>query len=221
MKGQVVASMKAVESVMKYGGLPVNIKWLIEGEEEIGSEHLDDFIKDHKKLLACDFCLNTDAGILAPDMPSITTGLRGLAYFELRVQGPSKDLHSGLFGGIVHNPAQALAELIAGMHDKNGKVTLPGFYDEVRKLSKKERKDFARLPLKKKTTSSRRRRPHCGASRTSRPRSDWARGPRWRSTDCFRVSPGRVPKPCCRHGRWQRYPAAWCRIRRPKKPRSS
>ncbi len=151
MKGQVVASMDAVESVMKYGGLPVNIKWLIEGEEEIGSEHLDDFIKDHTKLLAADFCLNTDAGILAPDMPSITTGLRGLAYFELRVQGPAKDLHSGLFGGIVHNPAQALAELIAGMHDKKGRVTLPGFYDDVRKLSKKERKDFARLPLKKKT----------------------------------------------------------------------
>lgn len=147
MKGQVLASFKAVELVVRNGGLPVNVKWLIEGEEEIGSEHLDDFIKNHKQLLACDFCLNTDAGILGPDMPSITTGLRGLAYFELRVYGPSKDLHSGLFGGIVHNPAQALAELIAGMHDKNGKVTLPGFYDNVRKLSKQERADFARLPL--------------------------------------------------------------------------
>ena len=151
MKGQVVASFKAVEAIVKNGGFPVNLKWLIEGEEEIGSEHLDDFIKDHKNLLACDFCLNTDAGILAPDQPSITTGLRGLAYFELRVQGPSKDLHSGLFGGIVHNPAQALAELISGMHDKKGKVTLPGFYDKVRKISKKEHKDFARLPLSKKT----------------------------------------------------------------------
>jgi acetylornithine deacetylase/succinyl-diaminopimelate desuccinylase-like protein len=150
MKGQVVASLKAVESVMKNGGLPVNLKWLIEGEEEIGSEHLDDFIKEHTDLLAGDFCLNTDAGLLAADKPSITTGLRGLAYFELRVHGPSKDLHSGLFGGIVHNPAQALAELIAGMHDKKGKVTLPGFYDKVRKLSKKEHKEFARLPLKKK-----------------------------------------------------------------------
>ncbi len=150
MKGQVVASLKAVEAIMRNGGLPVNVKWLIEGEEEIGSEHLDDFIKEHKDLLDCDFCLNTDAGILAEDQPSITTGLRGLAYFELRVQGPSKDLHSGLFGGIVHNPAQALAELIAGMHDKKGRVTLPGFYDKVRKLSKKERKDFDRLPVKKK-----------------------------------------------------------------------
>jgi len=150
MKGQVLASFKAVEAIMKNGGLSVNIKWLIEGEEEIGSEHLDDFIRDHKELLTCDFCLNTDAGILAADKPSITTGLRGLAYFELRVMGPQKDLHSGLFGGIVHNPAQALAELIAGMHDKKGRVTLPGFYDKVRKLSRKERADFARLPLKKK-----------------------------------------------------------------------
>ncbi len=151
MKGQVVASLKAVEAIMKTGGFPVNLKWLIEGEEEIGSEHLDDFIKDHTDLLACDFCLNMDAGIIAADKPAITTGLRGLAYFELRVHGPSKDLHSGLYGGIVHNPAQALAELIAGMHDRKGHITLPGFYDKVRKLSKQERKEFARLPSKKKT----------------------------------------------------------------------
>jgi acetylornithine deacetylase/succinyl-diaminopimelate desuccinylase-like protein len=151
MKGQVIASLKAVEAVMKSGDMPINLKWLIEGEEEIGSEHLDDFIKNHKELLACDFCLNMDAGILGENMPSITTGLRGLAYFELRVDGPVKDLHSGLYGGTVHNPAQALAELITGMHDKNAKVTLPGFYDKVRKLSKQDHKDFARLPIKGKT----------------------------------------------------------------------
>jgi acetylornithine deacetylase/succinyl-diaminopimelate desuccinylase-like protein len=150
MKGQVVACLKAVESIVRTSGLPVNIKWLIEGEEEIGSENLDVFIKNHKELLACDFCLNADAGILAADEPSITTGLRGLAYYELRIHGPSKDLHSGLYGGIVHNPAQALAELIAGMHDARGRVTLPGFYDKVRTLSKKERQGFARLPLTKK-----------------------------------------------------------------------
>ena len=150
MKGQVIASLKAVESVMNAGDMPVNLKWLIEGEEEIGSEHLDDFIKNHKELLKADFCLNADAGILAPDKPSITTGLRGLAYFELKVYGPKKDLHSGLYGGIVHNPAQALAELIAGMHDKNGKIMLPGFYDKVRKVGKQEHADFARLPLKDK-----------------------------------------------------------------------
>lgn len=150
MKGQVVASLKAVEAIMRTGEAKVNFKWLIEGEEEIGSMNLGDFIKNHKELLACDFCLNPDAGLIAPDKPTITTGLRGLAYFELKVYGPSKDLHSGLFGGAVHNPAQALTELIAGMHDKNGKVILPGFYDKVRKLSKKEREDFKRLPTKDK-----------------------------------------------------------------------
>jgi len=150
MKGQVVASLKAVEAIVRTSGLPVNIKWLVEGEEEIGSEHLGEFIKQNQKMLACDYCLNPDAGMIAADKPTITTGLRGLAYFELRVYGPDKDLHSGLFGGTVHNPAQALIELVAGMHDKNGKITLPGFYDKVRKLSKKEREDFKRLPVKDK-----------------------------------------------------------------------
>ncbi len=147
MKGQVMASLKAVEAIVRTTGSPVNIKWLIEGEEEIGSEHLGDFIKNHKELLACDFCLNPDAGMMGTDKPTITTGLRGLAYFELKVYGPSKDLHSGLFGGTIHNPAQALIELVAGMHDKNGKITLPGFYNKVRKLGKKEREDFKRLPI--------------------------------------------------------------------------
>lgn len=150
MKGQVVASLKAIESIVRTGEAQVNIKWLIEGEEEIGSMHLGDFIKKNKELLKCDFCLNPDAGMIAPDKPSITTGLRGLAYFELKVHGPSKDLHSGLFGGTIHNPAQALIELIAGMHDKNGKITLPNYYDKVRKLSKKEREDFKRLPTTNK-----------------------------------------------------------------------
>lgn len=151
MKGQVVASIKAVESMVRHGGVPVNLKWFIEGEEEIGSLHAGDFIAAHKELLACDFCVNPDAGILAADEPSITTGLRGLAYFELRVDGPSKDLHSGIYGGLIHNPAQALAELIAGMHDLHGRITVPGFYDKVRKLSARERRDFATLPMKKST----------------------------------------------------------------------
>ncbi len=150
MKGQVLASMKAVESVTKAGGLPVNVKWLIEGEEEIGSEHLDAFIQSHKDLLKCDFCLNPDAGMIASDKPSITYGLRGLMYAEVRVYGPDRDLHSGLFGGTVHNPAQALIELVAGMHDKHGRVTLPGFYDKVRPIGKDEHKELARLPMDEK-----------------------------------------------------------------------
>lgn len=146
MKGQVIASLKAVESVVRTAELPVNIKWLIEGEEEIGSEHLADFIKRNARLLKADFCINPDAGMISADAPTITYGLRGLAYFEIKVYGPDKDLHSGLFGGTVHNPAQALAELIAGMHDKKGRITLPGFYDSVRKVGKAERADIARLP---------------------------------------------------------------------------
>ncbi len=147
MKGQVMASLKAVESIVRSGTLPVNVKWLIEGEEEVGSEHLGEFIQTHKDLLACDLSLNPDSGMMSPTQPTITYALRGLMYAEIRVYGPKRDLHSGLFGGAVHNPAQALAELIAGMHDENGRVTLPGFYDKVRPLSPEERADLARLPI--------------------------------------------------------------------------
>ena len=146
MKGQVIASFKAVESIVKTGELPVNLKWLIEGEEEIGSLNLGEFIKKNKSLLKADICINPDAGLINADSPTITYGLRGLAYFEIRVFGPDRDLHSGLFGGTVHNPAQALAELITGMHDKKGRITLPGFYKNVRKSSKAERAEIGRLP---------------------------------------------------------------------------
>lgn len=147
MKGQVVAALKAAEALIQSGGLPVNVKWLIEGEEEIGSPSLDRFLREHTDLLACDFALNPDSGLIGKDWPTITYGLRGLAYFELRVHGPAHDLHSGLYGGVIHNPAIALAELIAGMHDAQGRVTLPGFYDPVRPLSEDERAEMARLPI--------------------------------------------------------------------------
>ena len=146
MKGQVMASLKAVESVLHAGSLPVNLKFMIEGEEEIGSPSLVPFMESHKELLACDFALNPDTGILDPEVPTITYALRGLAYFELRVFGPDHDLHSGVFGGSVLNPAQALCELIAGMHDDQGRVTLPGFYDSVRPIDPQERAELARLP---------------------------------------------------------------------------
>ncbi len=146
MKGQVMASLKAVESVLHAGSLPVNLKFMIEGEEEIGSPSLVPFMESHKELLACDFALNPDTGILDPEVPTITYALRGLAYFELRVFGPDHDLHSGVFGGSVLNPAQALCELIAGIHDDQGRVTLPGFYDSVRPIDPQERAELARLP---------------------------------------------------------------------------
>lgn len=147
MKGQIIAIFKAVEALEQTGGVPVNLKFLLEGEEEIGSPHLEAFIEGHKDLLTCDFVLNCDGGIHAPDLPSLTYGLRGLAYFELEVRGPSSDLHSGVFGGAVHNPAQVLCELIAAMHDVSCRVTLPGFYDKVRPLDAEERGILARLPL--------------------------------------------------------------------------
>jgi len=150
MKGQIVTMLKAVESLEHAKSLPINLKFLIEGEEEIGSPHLGDFILKQKDLLTCDFAVNPDTGMIGSEVPTITYGLRGLAYFELRVFGPSQDLHSGLFGGVVHNPAQALCELIAGMHDAEGRVTLPGFYDKVRPLDEQERAELARLPTDEK-----------------------------------------------------------------------
>ncbi|NTV36482.1 MAG: dipeptidase, partial [Anaerolineaceae bacterium] len=146
MKGQILTSIKSVEAILKFGALPVNIKFLLEGEEEIGSPNLPAFMSEHKELLKADFALNPDTGMISPTDPTIVYGLRGLAYFELRVYGPSHDLHSGVFGGVVHNPAVVLAELIAGMHDSLGKITLPGFYDDVIPLSAKEREELGRLP---------------------------------------------------------------------------
>jgi acetylornithine deacetylase/succinyl-diaminopimelate desuccinylase-like protein len=146
MKGQIIASLKAIQSILKTGPLPVNVKFMFEGEEEIGSPNLDTFMNEHKDLLACDVVLNPDAGMISPDMPTIVYALRGLAYFELRVYGPAHDLHSGMFGGVVHNPAQALCELIAGMHDYRGRITIPGFYNNVRLLNEQERLELAKLP---------------------------------------------------------------------------
>jgi len=147
MKGQALVTLKAAESLIQAGGMPINIKWLFEGEEEVGSPNLATFIASHTNILACDFAVNSDSGMIGRDHPTITYGLRGLAYFELRVYGPAHDLHSGMFGGVVHNPAIALAELIAGMHDSTGRVTLPGFYNRVLKLSKEEHDELALLPV--------------------------------------------------------------------------
>ena len=147
MKGQIAAILAALEAWSRVGDkMPVNIKMMIEGEEEVGSPNLTDFIQKHGELLAADFCMNADSGIGLSENPSIVYGLRGLAYFELWVHGPQSDLHSGMFGGAVHNPAIVLCELIAGMHGADGRITLPGFYDNVQPLSNDERESFAKLP---------------------------------------------------------------------------
>ncbi len=147
MKGQIIAVTAAVEAAQNCGGLPVNVRFFFEGEEEIGSPALEPFIRSHRDILQADFCLNPDAGMVAPDRPSICYALRGLAYYELCIKGPAMDLHSGMFGGAVHNPAQVLCDLISGMHDSRGRVTLPGFYDRVRELSADEKAELARLEM--------------------------------------------------------------------------
>lgn len=144
MKGQIYACISAVQSLKSTVGIPVNIKFILEGEEEIGSPNLKDFLIKHKDLLKSDVALNPDAGMSRKDLPSITYGLRGLSYFELHIYGPDHDLHSGSYGGVVHNPAQVLADLISKMHDENGRVTLPGFYDLVEPLSDFERKELSK-----------------------------------------------------------------------------
>jgi acetylornithine deacetylase/succinyl-diaminopimelate desuccinylase-like protein len=147
MKGQVWACITSIESILHEGDFPVNLKFVFEGEEEIGSLNFAEFVENNKDLLEATICLNPDAGMVSENMPTITYGLRGLAYFELKVFGPVHDLHSGTFGGAVHNPAQVLSDLIAGMHDSSGRITLPGYYKHVRSLSKAERQEMARLNI--------------------------------------------------------------------------
>ena len=148
MKGQTLASVNAVEAIIKTENLPINFKFLIEGEEEIGSKHLKEFLTLHREKLACDFSLNTDAGGM-PDAetPSICYSLRGGAGFVLEVFGPSQDIHSGEYGGVVQNPIHVLSKLIASLHDEYGHITLPGFYDKVRKIDEEEHAENLKLPF--------------------------------------------------------------------------
>lgn len=147
MKGQIIASLAAYHAINSTGQIPVNIKFIIEGEEEIGSPNLADFLAKNKDLLKCDVILNPDAGMISPEHPTIVYGLRGMTYFELNVFGPDHDLHSGMFGGVIHNPAIVLSELITKMHDDDWKVTLPDFYDDVIPLTDEEREQLSRLPI--------------------------------------------------------------------------
>lgn len=145
-KGQMFMHVKALEYMTQNDKLPCNVKFMIEGEEEVGSEHLGWFIERNKEKLANDVILISDTGMIAKDTPSITTGLRGLSYMEVEVTGPNRDLHSGLYGGAVANPINILSELIASLTDENNHITIPGFYDKVEELSKEERKKMAEAP---------------------------------------------------------------------------
>lgn len=146
-KGQAFMHAKAFEAMLATDSLPCNVKFMIEGEEEIGSPNMGKWCKENKDLLTADIILVSDTSMIAPDIPSITTGLRGLAYWQVEVTGPNKDLHSGLFGGAVANPINVLAKMITDMTDENGHITIPGFYDDVLEVSMKERAKMAEAPF--------------------------------------------------------------------------
>ena len=150
-KGQNFVHIKGVEAYLKtVGKLPVNVKFVLEGEEEVGSESLGKFLKEQRKLLQCDAVLISDTSLYAEGIPTINYGLRGLTYMEVEVQGPNRDLHSGSFGGAIANPINELAKIIAKLHDKNGKITIPNFYKDVVKISKKEKENIAALKFSDK-----------------------------------------------------------------------
>ena len=146
-KGQMFMHIKAFEVMLSENTLDCNIKFMIEGEEEVGSDNLEDFVKSNKEKLACDIILISDTGMIAQDQPSITTGLRGLSYMEVTVTGPNRDLHSGLYGGSVQNPINVLCEMISQLRDENKKITIPGFYENVIELSSEERDEMDKAPL--------------------------------------------------------------------------
>ncbi|WP_417195150.1 dipeptidase [Bizionia sp.] len=146
-KGQMYMHVKAMEFMTSTNQLPCNVKFMIEGEEEVGSVNLSTFVKNNHKKLKNDVILISDTGMIAKDVPSITTGLRGLSYVEVEVTGPNRDLHSGLYGGAVANPINVLTKMIAALHDENNHITIPGFYDKVEELSKEERAEMAKAPF--------------------------------------------------------------------------
>lgn len=146
-KGQAFMHTKAFEFMVKTNQLPVNVKFMIEGEEEIGSPNLTTWCAEYKDMLKADVILVSDTGMIAPDIPSITTGLRGLTYLQVEVTGPNRDLHSGLFGGAVANPVNELAKIIAKLTDENNKITIPGFYDDVLESTDEERKKLNEAPF--------------------------------------------------------------------------
>lgn len=146
-KGQVYMHVKAFEIMMKNNLVPCNMKFMIEGEEEVGSDNLGTFVKENKSKLKADVILISDTALISLEHPSITTGLRGLSYMEVEVTGPNRDLHSGVYGGAVANPINVLSAMIASLHDENGRVTVEGFYDKVAELSAKEREALNRAPF--------------------------------------------------------------------------
>ena len=192
-KGQIFMHFKAIEAWLKqHGSLPVNIKIFIEGEEEVGSKHLDQFVRDHKEQLTADVVVISDSPMFDRGIPSICYGLRGLAYFQIDIRGTRSDLHSGSFGGAVANPAFVLGQILAQMKDKGGRVKITGFYDDVRPLREEEREQWKRLPFNEKKYRKELGAPKLFGKAATRRSNASGRGRRSRSTACWPVSPAKA-----------------------------
>ena len=213
---------KAIEAHLKQNGrLPVNMKFILEGEEEVGSVNLDDFVRAHKDELGADVVVISDSPMFARGVPSICYGLRGLVYFQIDLRGSSTDLHSGSFGGAVANPAFVLAQMLAQMKDRGGRIKIPGLLRRCawrcrRRSGRRGRRCRSTRRSTRRTSASR----SCSARPATRRSSARGRGRRSRSTACCRASPAKARRRCCRPSRWRRSACAWCRTRTPTRSRS-
>ena len=207
-KGQSFIQVKAFEYLVRNDLLRHNVKFIFEGEEEIGSPSLAAFLTAHRELLRSDVILVSDTSMLAPELPSLTTGLRGLAYWQIEVAGPNRDLHSGHFGGAVANPALVLCELLAKMVDSDGRITIPGFYDDVEELSAEERAMLASIPfdeaaykraigVRERLTSALLMWTPCAAKRAIPPSSAMPAARVSTFAACGAVTKAKVRKRCC------------------------
>ena len=206
---------KAIEAHLKQNGrLPVNMKIILEGEEEVGSANLDNFVKAHKDELAADVVVISDSPMFDRGIPSICYGLRGLVYFQIDLRGTKSDLHSGSFGGAVANPAMVLAQILAQMKDRGGRIKIPGFYDDVRELQRRGAGGVEEAAVQRDgaiARSSARR--SCSARAATRRSSASGRGRPSRSTACSAASPAKARRPSSPPWRWPRSACASCRIR--------
>ena len=200
-KGQAMIQVKAFEYMVREGLLRHNVKFIFEGEEEIGSPSLNAFLKEHRELLRADVILVSDTSMLGPDLPSLTTGLRGLAYWEIEVTGPNRDLHSGHFGGAVANPVNVLCGLLAKVTDADGRITVPHFYDEVEPVPEAERRMIASIPFDEEAYKQ-----AIGVKALKGEKGST-------SAASGEAIPAKARRRCCPRKRMPRCRAAWCRIR--------
>ena len=213
-KGQHFAHLKAVEAYFKTGTpLPCDFTFVIEGEEEVGSANLAKFLKSHRNELQCDAVVVSDTGMPDAEHPALTYALRGIIAFEITVHGPSRDLHSGIFGGAVDNPAMALSQLLARLRDKSGRVAIPGFYDDVAPLAVSERKELKRLPITDRELQKLLGVKKLFGERGFTPMEQRSARPTFEINGLTSGYQGKAARPSCPPGRGPKSPAAWCRTK--------